>query len=356
MQPPSPRGRGSHLEPTNRFTLRTVERDLDQLSADDLEALARRPTRYFPDRAASIVSENDSPDVPFRYSLNPYRGCQNGCCYCYARPTHEYLGLNAGLDFETVIFVKENAPALFRDWLARPGWRPEPVTLSGVTDCYQPVERDRRLTRGCLEVALEARQPVSVITKNTLVLRDLDLLAPLAAQALVHVSLSLTTLDADLAHSMEPRAGTPAARLRAVRELAAAGVPVRVLIAPVIPGLNDAEVPALLEAAKEAGAASAAWQLLRLPGAVEPVFREWLARARPSWRERVEGRIRATRGGRLSDPRFGKRMRGEGELAEQIRRLFRLFARRHGLDRPLPDYDVSRFRPPRTTAGQGWLF
>jgi DNA repair photolyase len=700
MQPPAPRGRGSHLEPANRFTLRTVQRDLDQLSAEDLEALARRPTRYVTEQAGSIVSENDSPDVPFRYSLNPYRGCIHGCSYCmsgetpilladgtvrplehlrvgdeiygtvlrgryrsftrttvmahwqsirpayrirlvdgtelvaspdhrfltergwkhvapaasgqrpyltpnnwllgtggfalgpsksadyqqgylagmirgdgllrtyvydgrrrqrdtqyqfrlalkdqvaldrtsdylrsigietqtyqfqkpaenraalqairtssrgaftriteaiawpeepsldwrkgylaglfdaegsfsgslriqnsdadllrraeesldalgfcfvydvpkkpvnvlvralrvrgglrehlrffhtvdnailrkrniagvalksdadtrivsieplgihlpmydittgtgdfiangivshncYARPTHEYLGLNAGLDFETVIFVKENAPALFRDWLARPAWRPEAITLSGVTDCYQPVERDHRLTRGCLEVALEVRQPVSVITKNTLVLRDLDLLAPLSSFRLVHVSMSITTLDAELAHSMEPRAGSPAARLRVVRALAEAGVPVRVLVAPIIPGLNDTEIPAILEAAKEAGAMSAAWQLLRLPGAVEAVFREWLGRARPSWRERVEGRLRAMRGGKLSDPRFGKRMRGEGEMAEQIGRLFRLFARRYGLDGALPEYDASGFRPPRPTSGQLWLF
>jgi DNA repair photolyase len=356
LERPTPRGRGSHLEPPNRFTLRTIDRDLDQFSADDLEALARRPTRYITERAGSIVSEKDSPDVPFRYSLNPYRGCLHGCSYCYARPTHEYFGLNAGLDFETVIFVKENAPDLFRDWLGRPGWMPEPVTLSGVTDCYQPIERDYRLTRGCLEAALEASQPIGIITKNTLVVRDLDLLEPLSAARLVHVTLSVTTLDDELARSMEPRAGTPMARLRAVRELADAGVPVRVLVAPIIPGLNDAQIPAILQAAKEAGAMSAAWQILRLPGAVEAVFLAWLARARPSWRERVEGRIRWTRGGKLSDPRFGKRMRGEGALAQQIGQMFRLFARRLGLDGPLPEYDTSRFRPPRPASGLMWLF
>ena len=356
MQPPAPHGRGSHLEPPNRFSLRTVERDLDCYSPEELDALAHRPTRYLTEQAGSIVSENDSPDVPFRYSLNPYRGCVHGCSYCYARPSHEYLGLNAGLDFETMIFVKENAPALFRDWLNRPRWSPEVITLSGVTDCYQPVERDFRLTRGCLEVALEARQPVSLITKNTLVVRDVDLLEPLASAHLVHVTLSITTLDGELARSMEPRAGSPAARLRAVRDLAGVGIPVRVLVAPVIPGLNDAEVPAILEAAKEAGATAAAWQLLRLPGAVEAVFREWLDRARPSWRERVEGRIRGTRAGKLSDPRFGKRMRGEGVMAGQIGRLFALFARRLGLDGPLPAYDTSRFRPPRPASGQLWLF
>jgi DNA repair photolyase len=352
MQPPAPRGRGSHLDPPNRYTLRTVERDLNALSADDLETLARRPTRYVAERAGSIVSENDSPDVPFRFSLNPYRGCLHGCAFCYARPTHEYLGLNAGLDFETVIFVKENAPDLFRDWLGRPGYLPEPVTLSGVTDPYQPAERDHRLTRGCLEVAVEAHQPVSIITRNTLVLRDLDLLETLSAQSLVHVSISITTLDGELARSMEPRAGIPAARLRVVRELSDAGVPVRVLVAPIIPGLNDAEAPAILQAVKDAGATAAYYQLLRLPGTVEAVFLEWLGRVRPSWRERVESRIRQTRGGKLSDPRFGKRMRGEGELATQIGQMFKLFARRLGLDGPLPPYDTSRFRPPRPAPGR----
>jgi DNA repair photolyase len=336
--------------------LRTIERDLDHATPDDLAALANRPTRYITDRAGSIISENDSPDIPFRYSLNPYRGCLHGCSYCYARPTHEYLGLNAGLDFETMIFVKENAPTLFRDWLSRPAWVPEQIALSGVTDCYQPIERELRLTRGCLEVALEAAQPMSVITKNALVVRDLDLLEPLARGRQVHVSMSITTLDAELARDLEPRASTPAARLRAVRELAGAGVPVRVLVAPVIPGLNDSEIPAILQSAKEAGATAAAWQLLRLPGAVEAVFLEWIERCRPDARQRIEGRIRATRGGQLSDSRFGKRMRGEGEIATQISQLFRLFARRLGLDGPLPAYDFSRFRPPRPTSGQLWLF
>jgi DNA repair photolyase len=243
---PSPKGRGSHLNPTNRFTLIQYENDFEQVEHDEeyLQGLNKPKTEYFIDHARSIVSENDSPDVPFRYSVNPYRGCTHGCSYCYARPTHEYLGLNAGLDFETKVFVKQDAPALFRDFLARDAWRPEPVILSGVTDCYQPAERHFRVTRGCLEVAVKARQPLSLITKNALILRDLDLLRNLAADNLVHTSVSITTLDADLARSMEPRTSTPQARLRAVKTLAAAGVPVRVLIAPVIPGLNDSEIPA----------------------------------------------------------------------------------------------------------------
>lgn len=355
---PTPKGRGSHLHPPNRFTLIQYENDFEHLEheADYLQGLNQPKTEYFTDHARSIVSENDSPDVPFRYSVNPYRGCLHGCSYCYARPTHEYLGLNAGLDFETKVFVKQDAPALFRDFLARDSWRPEPVTLSGVTDCYQPAERHFRVTRGCLEVAVEARQPLSLITKNALILRDLDLLRNLAVDHLVHVSVSVTTLDAELARSMEPRTSTPRAKLRAVKTLADAGVPVRVLIAPVIPGLNDSEIPAILAAAKEAGAHAAGYVLLRLPLTVAPVFQEWLARERPDMLAKVEGRIRETRGGKLNDPRFGKRMRGSGVIADQINELFRLFARRHGLDGELPDYDCGRFRPPPSRSGQQWLF
>lgn len=355
---PAPKGRGSHLQPANRFTLVQYEDDFAHLEHDPetVAELKKPKTEYFTDSARSLVTENDSPDIPFRYSVNPYRGCLHGCAYCYARPYHEYLGLNAGLDFETKIFVKEDAPALFRDFLARDAWRPEAIMLSGVTDCYQPAERHFRLTRGCLEVAVEARQPMSLITKNALILRDLDLLRDLAADHLVHVTLSITTLDAGLARVMEPRTSTPAARLQAVTALADAGVPVRAFIAPVIPGLNDSEIPALLAAAKAAGARAAGYTLLRLPLTVAPVFHEWLARERPDQLAKIEGRIRATHGGHLTDPRFGVRMRGTGELANQIRELFRLFARKHGLDGELPAYDCTRFRPPRTRSGQQWLF
>jgi DNA repair photolyase len=354
--PPAPKGRGSHLNPPNRFEQVHKEHDLENLDGEDLEALRDPRTEYLLERSRSIVTENQSPDIPFRYSINPYRGCLHGCSYCYARPTHEYLGYNAGLDFETKIVVKENAPDLFREFLTRDSWMPEPITLSGVTDCYQPAERRFRLTRGCLEVAWEARQPMSVITKNALVLRDLDLLKDMAAENLVHVNLSVTTLDADLARSMEPRTSTPAARLRAVRGLADAGVPVRVLVAPVIPGLNDSDIPAVLEAAKQAGARAAGYQLLRLPLTVAPVFREWLEREQPKRVSKIEGRIRDTRGGRLNDAEFGRRMCGTGETARLIGELFRLFSRRHGLDGELPPYDCSRFRPPLPRSGQLRLF
>jgi DNA repair photolyase len=355
---PTAKGRGSQLNPPNRFGGPTYEADFEHLEHDEeyLESLHQRPTEYIPDHSRSIVTQNDSPDVGFRYSINPYRGCSHGCSYCYARPYHEYLGYNAGLDFETKILIKEAAPQLFREFLARDTWQPEPIGMSGVTDCYQPAERHFQLTRGCLEVAAEARQPMSIVTKNALILRDLDLLRSMAAENLVHVYLSITTLDSELVGCMEPRTSRPAARLRAVRELSANGVPVGVLVAPVIPGLNDSEIPAILEAAHAAGARKAGYILLRLPLTVAPVFREWLERAQPSRLQRIEGRIRDARGGRLNDTKFGTRMTGTGVMAEQIRQMFRLFAKKYGLDRPLPPHDCSRFRPPSDRHGQSSLF
>ena len=352
------KGRGSQLNPPNRFSGTYHELELEQVEHDEeyLASLHNQPTQYLPDRSRSIVTENHSPDIPFRYSVNPYRGCQHGCSYCYARPTHEYLGLNAGLDFESKILVKEDAPTLFREFLRKKGWVPEPIAMSGVTDPYQPGERQYRLTHQCLEVAAEFHQPISLITKNGLVVRDLDLLGGMAKENLVHVNLSITTLDADLARSMEPRTSTPAARLRAVRALTDAGVPVRVLIAPVIPGLNDTEIPALLAAAKEAGAMAAAYQLLRLPLTVAPVFLEWLERCQPGRKEKIEGRIRSMRGGKLNCAEFGDRMSGSGEMADQIARLFKIFATKHGLDGDLPPHDCSRFRCTREKFTQQRLF
>ena len=275
---------------------------------------------------------------------------------CYARPTHEYLGLSAGLDFETKIFVKEEAPALFREWLSRRNYVPEPVMFSGITDCYQPAERNYKLTRGCLEVALDARQPVGIITKNALVARDMDLLREMAAYNVVRVALSVTSLDQELARVLEPRTSAPAARLRAVRAFADAGVPVHVMIGPVIPGLNDSEIPAILEAAAAAGAQGAGYNLLRLPLTVKPVFLDWLERERPLAKERVEGLIRSTRGGGLNDTNFGSRMRGTGPIADQIKQAFRVFARKHKLDGPWSPLETSHFRPPVPRSGQLRLF
>ena len=351
-----PAGRGSHIHPANRFLNTWSEPDPEYLEHERDAADAGPPTEYLSDSSQSIVSENHSPDIPFRYSLNPYRGCQHGCSYCYARNTHEYLGFNAGLDFETKIVVKHDAPRLLRQFLADEKWQPDEIVFSGVTDCYQPAERRFRLTRKCLEVALECRLPVGIVTKNALVLRDLDLLQEMAQRRLVHLNLSITTLDPELGRSMEPRTSTPAARLRAVETLAAAGVPTRVMLAPIIPGLNDSEIPALLEAARAAGAVSAACLLLRLPLTVEPVFREWLHRTQPLKAAKVESLIRETRSGKWNSSEWGQRMIGAGPVAEQVRRLFKVFARRHGLDGKLPPHDFSQFQPPRPTSGQLRLF
>lgn len=357
-QLPPAKGRGAQIEPPNRFLAVHAERDFEHWEfEEELQADSRAiPTQFIPDASKCVVSENDSPDIGFRYSLNPYRGCEHGCAYCYARPYHEYLGLNAGLDFETKIFVKERAPELLREFLARDKYKPEVIVMSGVTDCYQPAERRFRITRGCLEVFLEARHPVALITKNALVCRDLDLLHEMGARQLVGVNISLTSLDEELARTMEPRTSTPSARLRAIRALAEAGVPVNVMTAPIIPGLNDSEVPALLKAASEAGACSAAYTLLRLPYAVNPIFRDWLARTQPLKRDRVEGLIQGTRRGKMNSAEFGERMRGDGAMAEQINRTFRVFRRKYGLDRGSPALDFTRFVPPMTKSGQRRLF
>jgi DNA repair photolyase len=355
---PDVRGRGSQLNPPNRFGGPVHVLDLEDVEHDEdyLASLAKLPTEYIADRSRTIVAKNQSPDIGFRFSMNPYRGCSHGCSYCYARQTHEYLSLNAGLDFETKILVKEDAPKLFRAFLSRDRWVPEPIIMSGVTDCYQPAERTYRLTRRLLEVAAEFRQPIGIITKNALVLRDLDILGEMASDGLVHVNMSITTLDAELVRSMEPRTSTPAARLRAVKALAEARVPVRVLVAPIIPGLNESEIPAILAASREHGARAAAYTMLRLPLTVAPVFLEWLAREQPGRAEKVEARIRGMRGGKLNNAEFGHRMTGSGEMARQIAALFKLVARKHGLDGGLPPYDCTRFRRPSPNDGQLWLF
>ena len=355
--PASVVGRGTHLAPANRFEKTHLEADWEQLAADD-ELLGERrlTTQFLPDKAATLIRENDSPDIHFRYSMNPYRGCEHGCAYCYARPTHETLGMNAGIDFETKILVKHEAAALFRRELNHPKWQCEPIMVSGVTDCYQPAERKLRLTRALVEIALEARQPLCVITKNSLVLRDLDLLAPMAAQRLISVALSVTTLDAELARTLEPRTATPGARLRAIRELSAAGVPVRAMLAPIIPGLTDCEIPAILEAVKSAGAIGAGFVMLRLPFAVAPIFINWLRDHRPLAADKVEGLIREMRGGQLYQSAYGTRMSGSGPYAEGIAQTFKMFVRKLGLDAPTEELDTSRFRPPRMPGGQLPLF
>jgi len=349
-----PDKRGTNLAPANRFETVRYEPDPELWTEppDD----ARPATQFLADHSRTVITTNDSPDIPFRFSINPYRGCEHGCSYCYARVYHEFAAMNAGIDFETKILVKHDVARLLRAELAKPSWKGELIAVSGVTDCYQPAEHRFRLTHDLLEVMLECRQPVGLITKNALVLRDLPLLAELASHRLVQVYLSITTLDADLARSMEPRTSTPAARLRAVRTLADAGVPVGVMMAPIIPGLTDREIPSVLEAAAGAGARSAGWTLLKLPGAVEPIFRDWLARTRPLAKSRVESTLRRMRDGNLVDSRFGTRQTGTGERSEQIAQMFQVFADRFGLSRRLPETDSSQFRPPAPANGQMRLF
>ena len=348
--PAGPRGRGSVDNPAGRFETIAVERDPEEPAPE------RVATELLADTSRSVITRNDSPDVGFDVSLNPYRGCEHGCAYCYARPTHEYLGFSAGIDFETRILVKREAPELLRRELASPRWQPEVLALSGVTDPYQPAERKLEVTRGCLAVLAEFRQPVGVITKNELVTRDVDYLAALAAHGAAHVTLSITTLDPDIARRMEPRASHPRERLKAVRRLAEAGVPVGVNVAPVVPGLTDHEIPRILEAAAAAGAQGAGCVMLRLPGAVAGLFEQWLEVHFPDRKEKVLGRVREMRGGRLNDPRFGSRMRGEGVFAEQIRTVFRTYRRRYGLDRPFPALSAAAFRRPPQTGEQLGLF
>lgn len=336
------RGRGAPENPPNRF--RPIEVVPEPDGADGPPS---PETRYFEDSTRSILSWNDSPDVGFDVSVNPYRGCEVGCIYCYARQFHEYLGFSAGLDYETRILVKRRAPELLRNALAEPGWEPRVIALSGATDPYQPVERALRITRGCLEVLAEARNPVAIVTKRDLVRRDIDLLAELADADAASVTVSVTTLDGELQRVMEPRGAAPHRRLEAVRRLAGAGIPVGINVAPVIPGLTDHEIPAILEAGAEAGAVRATFILLRLPHGIKELFEGWLGRHFPERRERVLARIRETRGGRLYDARFRVRGRGEGVYAEHIRSMFEVAASRLGLDRSPRALSTDAFRRPR---------
>lgn len=330
---PRPSGRGAGIDTPNRFESERIELDPGTLLGDDGEVLPIR-TQFFRDDTQSILAWNNSPDIPFRVGCSPYRGCEHGCAYCFARPSHEYLGFNAGIEFETRILIKERAPALLREALSKKSWKPQTIAMSGITDVYQPIERKMQLTRRCLEVFAEFRNPVSIITKNHLVTRDVDLLGELAKSNAVNVAISLTTLDGDLAKKLEPRASTPRRRLAAIQELTAAGVPVSVLTAPLIPGLNDHEVPALLTAAKGAGAVTAHYTVVRLPLSVEPVFSDWLSHHVPMQKEKILGRVREFRDGALYRSDFGERMSGTGAAASQLRSFYEVSARRAGFSPP----------------------
>lgn len=338
------KGRGALSNPDGRFERATREAVDDGWYREE-EPDPRTEVRV--DTARRVITTNDSPDVPFDYSINPYRGCEHGCVYCFARPTHEYLGLSAGLDFETKLYCKPDAPALLEAELARPGYACRPIMLGSNTDPYQPVERELRITRGILEVLARCRHPVSIVTKGSLVMRDLDVLADLARHGLVTVAVSVTTLDDATKRTLEPRAASPAARLRVIRALADAGVPVGVMVAPVIPAITDHELESILARAAEAGARSAAYVLLRLPHGVKDLYREWLAAHRPESAGRALAVLREARGGRDNDPCFGTRMRGGGAWADLLRARFVLACRKLGLETGreirLP---VDSFRPP----------
>lgn len=335
----SPKGRGTGLNPVNRFErLEVVLDDGEQGSSG---------TVYLDDRSRTVLTRNSSPDIGYEYSVNPYRGCEHGCIYCYARPTHEYLGFSCGLDFETRILVKRDAPALLRQALRSPSRRFQPVALSGVTDPYQPVERKLELTRACLKVLVEAGNPVSIVTKNHLILRDLDLLRALAGEHLVQVRLSVTSLDPGLHRILEPRTSTPTLRLEAISRLSTEGVPVGVMVAPVIPGLTDHEFPSILKHAREAGAIAASYQILRLPYAVNELFLDWLRSNFPQRAAKVLNRIGEVRRGNLSDSRFHLRMTGEGVYAEQISDLFAHVKRKLGFLEEFPPFAAPGSCRPR---------
>jgi DNA repair photolyase len=357
--PPAPRkGRGAASNPKVRFESTELDPfddgwgSLAQLRAETPPP----PTEVRPDASRTVIVRNASPDIPFEQSINPYRGCEHGCIYCYARPSHAYLGLSPGLDFETKIYAKLDAAPLLERELARPGYRCQPIALGSNTDPYQPQERKLGITRGILEVLARCRHPVTIVTKSAAVARDLDLLAPMAADGLAGVAVSITTLDPGLARTLEPRAAAPRRRLETLRTVSATGVPTTVLVAPIIPGLNDHEIEAVLEAAAAAGAAHAGYVLLRLPHELRELFTAWLEAHAPLRAQHVLALIRQCRDGRLNDPNFGSRMRGQGAYAELIAKRFALAKRRLGLDQPRSPLRTDLFQPPVTDRGQLRLF
>jgi DNA repair photolyase len=346
------KGRGALLNPAGRFERRGLEEVHDGWYVEEQpDTIA---TTVEPDRARGIITTNNSPDIPFEQSINPYRGCEHGCVYCYARPSHAYMGLSAGIDFETKLFYKADAGKLLEAELARPGYVCKPITIGANTDPYQPIERKMLVTRSVLEVLARTRHPVSIISKSAMVLRDLDILTDMARDGLVSVGISVTTLNAQTKRSLEPRTASPLARLRAVRELNAAGVPTGVMVAPVIPAITDHEMEAILEAAAEAGARWAGYVLVRLPYEIKDLFRDWLTEHFPDRAAHVMALIQDMRGGRDNDPRFGTRMRGTGPIAELLRSRFKLACKRLNLNsgsREIPER-THLFRPPVVEGSQ----
>ena len=352
----SPRGRGATVNPSGRFEPRRVEDVEDDLATDDVEVGPGPATTVFLDNARTVLTRNDSPDVPFDVSLNPYRGCEHGCSYCFARASHPFLNMSAGLDFETKIFAKPRAAVLLKTEISKPGYRCRPIAFGTNTDPYQPIEQKMRIMRGVLELLVTHDHPFSIVTKSALILRDLDLIAPAAARGQASAFLSVTTLDAGLASRMEPRAAAPHRRLAALKALAAAGVPCGVLASPMIPGLNDHELERILAAAAEAGATSAGMILIRLPHEVKDVFLAWLETHEPSRAGKIVSLIEQARGGKLNESAWGTRMTGQGPYAAMLRRRFEVSCARLGLNKERPVLDSSQFRPPVADGAQRPLF
>lgn len=346
--------RGAISNVAGRFEEQEREVDYDGWGEED--ALPPFKTETTIERAVKIITQNKSPDIPFDRSINPYRGCEHGCAYCYARPSHAYMGLSAGLDFESKLFVKPNAPTLLERELAAEGYIPAPIALGANTDPYQPIEREHAITRAILEVLARTNHPVMIVTKSALVLRDVDILAPMAAKGLAKVAISVTTLDGTLARALEPRAPTPKKRLTAIKALHEAGIPVSVMVAPIIPAINDHEIEAILEAAKEAGAQEAGYVLLRLPHDVREIFREWLLTHHPGKLRHVLSLIQSARGGKDYDAAFGERMRGTGAFADLIAQRFRIASTRLDLKRRTIKLNTDLFTPPVLPGGQLPLF
>jgi DNA repair photolyase len=349
------RGRGARTNASGRYESNTREAFDDGWTPEDVEPV-QLVTTVTPEKAKVIITRNDSPDVGFSASINPYRGCEHGCIYCYARPAHAYMGLSPGLDFESKLFFKPEAARLLERELSRPTYVPEVIHIGGNTDPYQPQERRLRITRQVIEVLSRFNHPFSVISKSGLILRDLDLIAPMAERNLVRVAISITTLDRKLARSMEPRAATPGKRLDAVKRLTDAGVPTVVMFAPCIPGLNDHEMEAVLEQAAAAGASGAGYVALRLPMEIADLFQEWLATDHPDRASRVMSLVRQIRGGKTYDAQWGKRMKGEGPIAALMSRRFATAKRRYGMGEKLPPLDLSLFRVPPKAGDQIDLF
>lgn len=350
------KGRGTANNLAGRFAITLVEVDENDEAVALLETTSSKTeVRY--ERAKSIISRNNSPDVPFRQSINPYKGCEHGCIYCFARPTHAYLDLSPGLDFETRLVAKTNAAYLFEEELAHPNYRCQPIALGINTDAYQPIEKELKITRELLQIALAHHQPISLITKSTLIVRDIDILSQMAEKKLVHVAISVTTLDNDLKRILEPRTASGKTRLNVIQTLREAGIPVSVLVAPVIPFINDHELEAIIEGSAEAGALSINYIMLRLPHEVAPLFSDWLQQHYPDRADHVLQRIMDMRGGKLYDSRFGKRMTGEGVFADLINQRFHVARRKHGLDSSrLSFLDCRRFKVPPKEGDQIPLF